>query len=148
MEMILFCGIQATGKTSFYREQFLKTHIRVSLDMLNTRYREGKFVETCLSTGQPFVVDNTNPTKEVRRSYLNAAQHHKFKVKGYYFQSRIEEAIERNSNRTGAEFIPVAGIRGTYNRLELPVYEEGFDELYYVELKENLFIVTPWENEV
>lgn len=148
MEMILFCGIQATGKTSFYREQFLKTHIRVSLDMLNTRYREGKFVETCLLTGQPFVVDNTNPIREARRNYIGEAKHHKFKVRGYYFQSKIEEAIERNSKRNGTEFIPVAGIRGTYNRLELPSYEEGFDELYYVELKENLFVVKPWENEV
>jgi hypothetical protein len=37
MQAIIFTGIQATGKTSFYAQHFLKTHIRISLDMLHTR---------------------------------------------------------------------------------------------------------------
>jgi len=40
MEMVLFIGIQASGKTSFYRERFFRTHVRVNLDMLKTRGRE------------------------------------------------------------------------------------------------------------
>lgn len=38
MEAIVFVGIQAAGKTSFYRERFFRTHIRLSLDMLRTRH--------------------------------------------------------------------------------------------------------------
>jgi predicted kinase len=148
METILFCGIQATGKTSFYKDNFLKTHIRISMDMLNTRNKEGKFVELCLSTGQPFVVDNTNPSKEDRSRYIALAKAYRFKVIGYYFQSKIEDAIVRNNTRSGKEQIPVIGIKGTYNQLELPSYAEGFDDLYYVELKENSFVIKRWENEI
>lgn len=64
MEAVLFCGIQATGKTTFFKQRFFKTHIRISLDQLNTRNKEQRFLETCVATQQPFVVDNTNPTKK------------------------------------------------------------------------------------
>ncbi|HEX6427542.1 MAG TPA: ATP-binding protein, partial [Niastella sp.] len=74
METIIFCGIQATGKTTFFKEKFFKTHIRISLDQLNTRNKEQKFIETCILTQHPFVVDNTNPTKEEREKYISVAK--------------------------------------------------------------------------
>ncbi len=64
METVILCGLQATGKTTFFKETFFKTHIRISLDQLNTRNKEHKFLEVCYQTQQRFVVDNTNPTKE------------------------------------------------------------------------------------
>jgi hypothetical protein len=64
MEAIIFCGIQASGKTSFYKEHFFKTHIRISLDLLNTRRKENIFLQTCFETQQRFVVDNTKRSKE------------------------------------------------------------------------------------
>jgi hypothetical protein len=61
MEAIIFVGIQGSGKTTFYRERFLDRHVRISLDLLKTRNRESAALKTCLETGQPFVIDNTNP---------------------------------------------------------------------------------------
>ena len=148
MEAIIFCGIQASGKTTFFKEKFFKTHIRISLDQLKTRNREQKFIETCLATQQSFVVDNTNPTKEDRIKYISAAKVNKFKVIGYYFQSKLNESIERNSLRYGKECIPEVGIRGTFNKLELPDLEEGFDELYYVEIADGKFKIKEWANEI
>jgi predicted kinase len=29
MEAVLFIGIQASGKTTFYRERFFDTHVRI-----------------------------------------------------------------------------------------------------------------------
>lgn len=134
MEAVIFCGIQATGKSTFYKTHFFATHVRISMDLLNTRNREAIFLDACVSSFQKFVVDNTNVGKEDRLKYISLARKHKYKVIGYYFQSAITEAISRNSGRTGKAFIPEAGIRGTYNRLQLPCKEEGFDELYYVTL--------------
>ena len=45
MEVIIFCGIQASGKTTFYKDFFLKSHIRISLDQLRTRNKEEKFIQ-------------------------------------------------------------------------------------------------------
>lgn len=37
MEAIIFIGIQASGKSTFYHKQFMNTHMRIRLDLLNTR---------------------------------------------------------------------------------------------------------------
>lgn len=148
MEAILFCGIQATGKSTFFKERFFKSHVRISLDLLKTRHREERFLEVCLQTQQSFVVDNTNPSKADRSRYIQTARTHKYKVIGYYFRSRIQEALVRNQTRSGKERIPEAGLKGTFNRLELPGPDEGFDELYFVEIVDNSFIVKPWSNEI
>ena len=60
MEAVILVGIQASGKTTFYRERFFETHVRLSLDMLRTRHRERLLVAACVAAQQPFVVDNTN----------------------------------------------------------------------------------------
>lgn len=148
MQAIIFCGIQASGKTSFYKANFFDTHMRISMDQLHTRNKESRFLEVCFSIQQPFVVDNTNPARIDREPYIRLAKQHKFKVTGYYFQSALMAAMERNSGRSGKANIPEAGIRGTYKRLELPSREEGFDELYYVELQENTFLIKPWNDEI
>ncbi|BAV06464.1 AAA domain-containing protein [Filimonas lacunae] len=148
MEAVIFCGIQATGKSTFFKEKFFRTHMRISLDQLNTRNKESKFIETCFHTFHPFVVDNTNPSKEERARYITQAKANKYKVIGYYFQSKLSDALERNSQRTGKENIPEIGIKGTFKRLVLPTMEEGFDALYYVTTDNNTFIVKEWSDEI
>ena len=48
MELVVFIGIQATGKSSFYLDRFFRTHVRVNLDMLKTRNREQILVRACI----------------------------------------------------------------------------------------------------
>ena len=74
MEIIIFIGIQATGKSEFYKRRFYNTHIRINLDMLKTRNKEKILVEACLEAKQPFVVDNTNPTLADRKKYIDPAK--------------------------------------------------------------------------
>jgi len=136
VEAVVFVGIQASGKSSFYRERFFDTHLRINLDMLKTRHREQILLRACLEAKQPFVVDNTNPSVEERARYIELARSGGFRVIGYYFRSQSKEAIARNARRTGKARIPEKGILGTYKRLRAPVMEEGFDELYYVYIDE------------
>ena len=145
MEAIIFTGIQATGKSTFYIERFLNSHVRISMDLLNTRNKEQVFLDICFAVHQAFVVDNTNPMRSERSRYIQQAKLHQYRVIGYYFRSDPKEVLERNKKRTGKERIPEAGIRGAYNRLEIPSYDEGFDELYYVKLGDNKFIVNDWK---
>jgi predicted kinase len=63
--------------------------------MLKTRHREQRIFETCLEIQQQLVIDNTNPTKLDRQQYIELAKQHKFKIIGYYFESRVRDAIER-----------------------------------------------------
>lgn len=132
MEAVIFVGIQASGKSSFYRERFFDTHLRINLDMLKTRHRERILLRACIEAGQPFVVDNTNPSVEERARYIEPARSGGFRVVGYYFRSQPKEALARNAGRTGKARIPEKGLLGTYKRLRVPGMEEGFDELYHV----------------
>ena len=65
MELIVFIGLQASGKSSFYAQKFSDTHIRVNLDML----KEKILFQACLDAKQPVFIDNTNPTIEDRQRY-------------------------------------------------------------------------------
>jgi predicted kinase len=149
MQAIIFVGVQAAGKSTFYQRQFFLTHIRLSLDMLKTRHREQLLLRACLKAKQPFVVDNTNPTRAERAVYINAAKAAGFSVRGYYFHAKPADALARNALRSGKARIPDKGVLGTYKRLELPGYDEGFDQLFYVSINEDSeFVVEEWRDEV
>jgi len=149
VDAVIFVGLQGAGKSTFYRERFFATHLRINLDMLKTRHRENRFLQACIETRQPFVVDNTNATCVERQVYIEAARRAGFRVIGYYFQSRVEDCKRRNEQRPAEERIPVRGILGTSARMELPSRQEGFDELFYVRIDEvNRFVVEEWQDEV
>ena len=131
MEAIVLCGVQGSGKTTLYRDRFLETHMRVSMDLLRTRHREAEFVKVCLATRQPFVVDNTNPAPADRARYVRPAREAGFKVIGYLVEVDAAEALGRNAGRAGKARVPVSGLIGTAKRLQRPTLEEGFDELWH-----------------
>jgi predicted kinase len=131
MEAVVLCGVQGSGKTTLYRERFLDTHVRVSMDLLRTRAREEAFLNLCLQTQQRFVVDNTNPTAADRRRYIEPARAAGFKVIGYLVEVDAAEALARNDERVGKRRVPVGGVIGTARRLIRPTPEEGFDELWH-----------------
>lgn len=148
MQGIIFIGLQASGKSSFYLRDFYKTHLRLNMDMLKTRHRESLLFNACLESKQPVVIDNTNPTQEERRRYIEGFKRHRFDIVGYYFSSVLEECLARNALRIPEERIPDVGVKGTYKKLMLPEYTEGYSQLYYVTLRGNDFIVEKWKNEI
>lgn len=145
MEAIIFVGLQATGKSTFFREYFYHTHLRINLDMLKTRYRETIILKACLEAKQSFVVDNTNPTVENRKRYIHAAKQAGFRVVGYYFRSKLQEALAQNRQRTGEAYIPEQGIRATSMRLQIPSFSEGFDTIYDVIPEQGRFLIEDWK---
>ena len=54
MQMVIFIGAQASGKSSFYRQRFSDSHIRINLDMLRTRCRESILIKACFESSQSF----------------------------------------------------------------------------------------------
>src|SRR5919204_2458229 len=131
MEAVVLCGVQGSGKTTLYRDRFLDTHVRVSMDLLRTRAREAAFLRLCLETGQRFVVDNTNPTPADRRRYVEPARAAGFRTAAYLVEVDVDEALARNAERGGRPRGHAGGLVTTGRRLQRPTPEEGFDELWH-----------------
>lgn len=146
-KIFLLIGIQASGKTTF-AHQHLANCTYVSLDQLHTRNKEQIALEKALKTGTSCVVDNTNPTREERKKYLNLAKANGYKTVGIYFRSAIAECTERNAKRTGKKQVPLKAILATAKRLEQPTYSEGFDKLYYVKIEDDDFAINKWDETV
>jgi predicted kinase len=149
MEAVIFIGLQAAGKSSFYLDRFFNTHIRINLDMLKTRHREQLIFQACLLAKQSFVIDNTNPRPEDRQRYIKPAKEKKFEIVGYYFQSRLKDCLKRNNHRSRVKTIPDVALYATKKKLIFPSLQEGFDRLFYVKIGEkNSFIVEEWGDEI
>jgi predicted kinase len=142
MEAIILVGVQGSGKTTFYRQRFFDTHVRINLDMLRTRHREKLLLAACLAAKQPFVVDNTNPLPADRARYIGLAREAGFRVVAYFLESTLREAIQRNNKRAGKQKIPVPAVAGTFRKLQPPTLDEGFDVVYRVTISpEGAFVI-------
>jgi predicted kinase len=134
LEAVIFTGIPGSGKSTFFKERFFHTHVRINLDMLRTRRRAAILLRACLEARQPFVVDNTNTTTEGRAYYIGMARAAGFRVEGYLFMSSLAESLARNSTREGKARVPDAAVAGFARRLQPPTFAEGYDRLFTVSI--------------
>lgn len=142
--MVLMIGIQGSGKSTFYHQYLAGDYVRVNLDTLKTRHREEQLVSECFREGKCFAVDNTNPTRADRQRYIPLAQYWGYKVVGYFMESKLQACIKRNNQRRGSEKIPATAIAATSNKLQLPSFDEGFDELYFVKNDGQTMTIEEW----
>lgn len=142
--MVLMIGIQGSGKSTFYHQYLADDYVRVNLDTLKTRNREEQLVSECFREGKCFAVDNTNPTRADRQRYIPLAQYWGYKVVGYFMESKLQTCIKRNNQRSGSAKIPATAIAATSNKLQLPSFDEGFDELYFVKNDGQTMTIEEW----
>ena len=137
MQLIIFTGVQASGKSTFYKQYFYDTHLRINLDMLKTRHRENILFEASLRSKTKMVIDNTNMTIHDRERYIQRAKDADFEVVSFYFETDLHSTLQRNAQREGKAKIPEVGVKATFQKLEKPTSVEGFDTLFKVKLIEN-----------
>ena len=138
VELVIFVGLQASGKSTFFRERFAATHEHVSKDLFrnnkNRNRRQARLIAAALRARSSVVVDNTNPTGEDRRPLIQLGRELGAKIVGYYFESTVRQCVERNRRRAGKDRVPDVAVYATAKKLERPSHSEGFDELFRVRL--------------
>ncbi len=150
MQLILLIGLQASGKTSFFRAHFAATHAHVSRDNFrnnrNPTQRQRVLIEEALRAGRPVVVDNTSPGPDVRAPLIAHARELGAEVVGYYFASRLADCLERNRAREGKARVPDVALRATSAKLQRPTLAEGFDRLFHVRMNAGGWVINEWED--
>ncbi len=136
MEIVIFVGLQAAGKSTFFRMYLAETHVLVSKDLLsNNKHRsrrQSQLIEEALQAGSSVVVDNTNPTLADRAELIQLGRMYSAEIVGYYFVPEVSQSLARNKQRIGKEKVPDIAIFATMKRFVHPTYEEGFDRLFCV----------------
>lgn len=135
MELIIFVGIPAAGKSTYYRQHFAATHLLVSKDLLPPRQKQLQqlaFITEALAAGQSVVVDNTNATVADRAALIALGRAHGATIIGYHFRITLAEALARNRQRQGKARVPDIAIYTIEKRLVPPSLAEGFDQLYEI----------------
>ena len=138
MELVILIGLQASGKTAFYRTHFAATHEHVSKDRLRHNKkpsrRQAQLIDDALQAGRSVVVDNTTPTVADRAPLIALGRAHGARISGYYFAPSVSGSLERNREREGRARVPAVAIYATCKKLAPPSYAEGFDMLYVVRI--------------
>jgi predicted kinase len=132
-ELIIFVGLPAAGKSTYFRQHFATTHVHVSKDLMpNARRKDSRQeleIEAALAAGKSVVVDNTNPSPEVRAPLIALGRRHGARIIAYYFEAEVKTVLMRNRGRLGKERVPDVAIFATRKKMVPPVMEEGFDEV-------------------
>ena len=132
-ELIIFVGLQASGKSTYYHNHFAATHVHVSKDLMkNARDREARqreLIGKALSEGRNVVVDNTNPTPALRAPLIEIGRRHGARVVAYYFETTVKEAVVRNRLREGKARVPDVALFVAARKMVPPAMAEGFDEV-------------------
>jgi predicted kinase len=149
MELIILIGLQASGKSAFRHTHFSNTHFCISKDdspkAKKRNKRQQRMLEEAFRQGLSVVIDNTNPSMRERAELIALARIFQAKVTGYYFESLVADCLKRNSGREGAARVPDVAIFSTIKKMQRPVYDEGFDKLFYVRITGALnFEINDW----
>jgi len=141
IECVVFIGLPASGKSTFYVRRFAATHKHISKDLMPASARKGmrqtQELRAALAAGVPVVVDNTNATAADRTEIITVAREFGARVIGYFFAATPREAVGRNRGREGKARVPDVAIFATAKRMTTPVHDEGFDELYQVAIRDD-----------
>jgi predicted kinase len=140
-ECVIFIGLPASGKTTFYHQRFAATHRHISKDhwpaAASKDARQAALISTALSEAVPVVVDNTNPAIADRAAIIALARKHGARIVGYHFTATTREAVGRNRGREGKERVPDVAIFTKAKQMVIPTRAEGFDELNAVSICED-----------
>ena len=142
--IVILMGLQGSGKSTFYSRHLANEFVRVNLDTLKTRHQEKLLIKECMQNESNFAVDNTNPTRLDRERYIKPAKEAGYRVIGYFLESKIKDCMQRNALREGKARVPEKAIAATSNKLEIPSFGEGFDELYFVKNNGEAMTIEEW----
>ncbi|RUS88558.1 hypothetical protein EGW08_003658 [Elysia chlorotica] len=140
-EMIVMVGPPASGKSTF-RQRYLEPHgyVAVNRDTLGTAEKCLKVAGEAMKKGKNVVVDNTNPAKNARASFVELAKKNGVPCRCIWLQTPLDLAHHLNLYRQSQTLgktrrVPDVGYNVFKKNFEEPSKSEGFTEVIKVPFK-------------
>jgi len=130
MEVVMFVGIPGCGKSTYFKENYALSHVRINQDSLKKASKMVYLYGVCLKRGISCVLDNCNITAEYREIFIGHAKEAGFEVRCVFFDIPFEICYERNLKRLDP--VPDVGIKSKARDLEIPLITEGFKSVEYI----------------
>ena len=127
--LVIMVGSPASGK-SYYSQKLENTgFLRINKDTMKTDKMIFKVFNEGIKDGRNIVIDNTNPTKEVREKFITAAKKASYYVSIVWMNFPIS-VVEYLDNYRIAKYknqeyhVPIVAMRVYYKKLEKPTQKE------------------------
>ncbi|KAJ3205062.1 hypothetical protein HDU82_005424 [Entophlyctis luteolus] len=146
IELVIFVGPPASGKTRFFKLHFLPhQYVHVNQDTLKDRKKCVAAARAALAAKSSVVIDNTNPTSAVRSEYIAVAKELGVsRIRAFVFNTPLEICEHNNMHRVEVtkampyprarrERIPTMVFRKFFKDVEPPTANEGFIEIQRIE---------------
>lgn len=138
LHCIIFCGLPASGKSSFYRNH-LASHgyVHINCDTLKSLSKCKLLAKQTFGESKNTVVDNTNVKRDTRSEWIQLCKQHKVLPIIFYFKMSLEHVFHNNKFRKllpadGSSAVPDVVIYTQNKNLEPPTREEGAHSVFIV----------------
>ena len=110
-EVVIICGIQASGKSSLAEKYLEKGYVQLNRDKIGGKMDDLlPMLDTALQRGKCVVMDNTFPTVMVRKPFIGVAMKNSTPIRCEVMDTSIEDAqfnaVERIINLRGKLLTP------------------------------------------
>ncbi|KAN0055156.1 hypothetical protein ACTA71_008249 [Dictyostelium dimigraforme] len=136
LEIVISVGYPAAGKSSFAKKHFGPAGYQIiNQDTLKDKKQCLKAANEALSSGKSCIIDNTNPTKDVRSEYLALAKKYNAKARCLNFTTSFDLAMHLNyyrERKDGVKHIPTMVYYMFRKNYEEPTTSEGFGSVHQI----------------
>jgi len=137
LEMILMVGVSGCGKSSISQKYSKLGYVVVNQDTLKTAKKCIAFSKAAIENNQSLVIDNTNPSKSVRQSYIqlinDLGKTNNYNIKCIYFDINLDICKHNNIYRSlinpQREIVPEIAYNVFKKKFETPSLDEGFNQV-------------------
>ena len=135
--LVILVGYPASGKTTLTKEFFNEEFVHVNQDTCKSINKCIQLTEEGMKKNVNIIVDNTNPTADTRKHYIDLAKKYEYHVVCLVMQTTIDEAYHMNNVRhlLSTGLIPKIPdiVYFTFRKYyKEPNMSEGFDEIIKV----------------
>jgi|AntRauTorckE6833_2_1112554.scaffolds.fasta_scaffold06170_5 bifunctional polynucleotide phosphatase/kinase len=131
-EMIIMIGPPASGKSSFVKK-FLKEYTRINNDTFKNKKKCLDKTLIALKGNENIVIDNTNPSVEVRADYIKLAKQFNYRIKCYILGNmelaKHLNVVRYRLSKDKSRLIPNIAYNIFYSKYQTPTEKEGFSEI-------------------